>query len=130
MLFRFLKAVESNEGAGIFLRIADEVEISPVLVARVILEGYIKDCQEKELKQYADELSRTVDPDSEKIKNTTPPPSQQQAVMRSEINRLLRDSSLIQNRELAYEVYLVGLFNLSVSIRLTKSVTFLVYCTR
>jgi hypothetical protein len=99
--------VESNEGPGLFLKIADEVEISPVLVARVILEGYIKDTQEKELKQYSNDMNRNVETDMELSSSSSP--LQNQAVMKAEINRLLRDSSLIQNKELAYEVYLVRL---------------------
>jgi len=104
---RFLKAVESNEGPGIFLRIADENAISPVLIARVILEGYIKDCQEKELHQYDNGDNRNGEADGGG-RNGSTSPGQSQAVMKAEINRLLRDSSQIQNRELAYEVYLVS----------------------
>jgi len=111
---KYLKAVESKEVPGIILRMADEIEICPVLVARFILEAYLKDHQESVIQKFENDKNKEPGKMVENMESTTEGQSQalassqpvSQAVIRSEINRLLRDTTQIDDRDLAYEVYL------------------------
>jgi hypothetical protein len=99
-----MEAVQNKEPPGIILRIADEIEICAVLVARFVLEAYLRDQQEKELQKYVNTIKNEADDgkiqnDEAQVLNLS--------VIRGEVNRLLRDTTAIEDRDLAYEVYLV-----------------------
>jgi len=99
----FKEAVEHKEPPGIILRIADEIDICPVLVARFVLEAYIREQQEKEFQKYGS--SKTNDAE-DKIPNEETQVLNL-SVIRGEVNRLLKDNTAIEDRDLAYEVFLV-----------------------
>ena len=105
-LFRFLEGVENKEPPGIILRLADEIDICAVLVARFILEAYVREHQEKELQKYVN--NKGIEIADEKIQNDETQVLNL-SVIRGEVNRLLRDTTAIDDRDLAYEVYLVCL---------------------
>jgi len=90
-----------NEAPGIIVRIAEEIRITPVLVARFILEAYLK---EKILKETSTE-SETLEP-SDKLLD---PGKDQMSWMclKQEISKLLKNTCLIEDKDLAYEVHLV-----------------------
>ncbi|XP_026286822.1 CDAN1-interacting nuclease 1 [Frankliniella occidentalis] len=75
---RFQEAVNRGDEPGIILRIAQEVDISPALLARMILEQHYE--------RLAPELAISVS--------------------KALISRKMKDTTLIEDRDVAYEVYL------------------------
>ncbi|XP_049786605.1 CDAN1-interacting nuclease 1 [Schistocerca cancellata] len=73
---KYQKEADSGEKPGILLRLADSIDLSPALLARIILEQHQEQGSDEE----------------EASKNT--------------ITKLMRDTTLIKNKDLAYEVYL------------------------
>lgn len=73
---KYQKEADSGEKPGILLRLADSIDLSPALLARIILEQHHEQMSDEE------EASRNA------------------------ITKLMRDTTLIKNKELAYEVYL------------------------
>lgn len=72
----YLNAVENKEAPGILIRIAQSFDITPCLVAKLIL------------KHFFEENDPSV----------------------TSVNKYLQDTSLIQDMDLAYEVFLVSLY--------------------
>jgi len=91
-------SIANREEPGVILRISDHIEISPVLVARFILEGYLREKEELKLK----EISENGKPTDDSLEWT---------FSRSDITRLLRFTDEIDNQELAYEVYLSTVYD-------------------
>lgn len=75
---RFQEAVNRGDEPGIILRLAQEVDISPALLARMILE------------QHYEKLA----------------PEVAVSVSKSLISRKMKDTTLIEDRDVAYEIYL------------------------
>ncbi|KAH0955165.1 hypothetical protein HN011_009757 [Eciton burchellii] len=75
----YLEAVQREEHVGILLRMAQNLDTSPALLARNVLEKY---CTQKDAN-----VSKNV------------------------ITKLFKDTTLIENRDLAYEVYLCILYD-------------------
>lgn len=72
----YIAAVHHSESPGIIIRIAQKYDVTPCLVAKLILQKYLEDhddCDENNISMY------------------------------------LRDTTLIPNMDLAYEVFLVGI---------------------
>lgn len=71
----YLHAVENCEQSGIILRISDEICITPVLVAKFILEAFLLEQQEKKMKE--DELEQILQQGlSNEESDIIPPPSE------------------------------------------------------
>lgn len=75
----YKEGVEGQEPPGIILRIAQEAEVAPCLVAKLILQKYFS--------------------------QFTSCSSNKQVL---QFNQYLRDTTLIEDRDLAYEVFLVN----------------------
>ncbi|MPC27220.1 uncharacterized protein E2C01_020386 [Portunus trituberculatus] len=69
--------VEDGEAPGVLVRMAQELDYSPAMLAKLVLEHHLK----------------TTCPDVN--------------INKSQINSLLRDTTLIDDRDLSYEVYLL-----------------------
>ncbi|OXA59816.1 hypothetical protein Fcan01_05978 [Folsomia candida] len=105
---RFQQAVAAREESGIILRLSDEIGITPVLTARFILEGYLRQLQAQYDKQQnevgsAGEAEQVADAMGDFHKKKI---FYNFGNMRTEITRLLRNSNLIEDQHVAYEVYL------------------------
>ncbi|KAJ9599051.1 hypothetical protein L9F63_010508, partial [Diploptera punctata] len=75
---RYMTAIQHGEDVGVLLRISEEIDLSPSLLARMVMEKY-----------YERHSHLCSEP-----------------VTRSFITRLMKDTTLIQDRDLAYEVFL------------------------
>lgn len=49
---RYKKAVKNKEDAGIILRISDDIRITPVLVAKFVMEGYLIEQQDLKIREF------------------------------------------------------------------------------
>lgn len=101
----------AREESGIILRLSDEIGITPVLTARFILEGYLRQLQAQYDKQQnevgsAGEAEQVADAMGDFHKKKI---FYNFGNMRTEITRLLRNSNLIEDQHVAYEVYLVSI---------------------
>ncbi|MCL4141525.1 UNVERIFIED_CONTAM: hypothetical protein GTU68_040828 [Idotea baltica] len=76
----YCKAIDEGEPPGIILRLAKQLNFSSAMLAKIILEHQLNIVAERE-----------------GVTN---------GVSRSQVNKLLRDTTLIQDRDLSYEVYL------------------------
>ncbi|KAG0704431.1 hypothetical protein GWK47_002757 [Chionoecetes opilio] len=72
----YMARVEEGEAPGVVVRMAQEMDYSPAMLAKLVLEHHLK----------------TTCPDI--------------IINKSHINSLLRDTTLIDDRDLSYEVYL------------------------
>ncbi|CAL4089047.1 unnamed protein product, partial [Meganyctiphanes norvegica] len=72
----YINAISNYEAPGILVRMSKELTYSPAMLSKLILEQHL---------------------------NATKPGT---SATRSQVNRLLRDTTLIEDRDLAYEVYL------------------------
>jgi hypothetical protein len=105
--------VAKEEESGIILRLSDEIGITPVLVARFVLEAYLKQVQEELQQDEEDdegggplmEGNEVVD-DPRLIHNRNRV-TYNFSNIRSEVTRLLRNTCIIEDKNLAYEVHLV-----------------------
>lgn len=70
----YQEAHKNGQKPGIILRMAEQFDICPCLIAKLILQKYFENCN-----------TETV-----------------------QINSYLRDTSLIPDKDLAYEIFLVG----------------------
>ncbi|XP_044731283.1 CDAN1-interacting nuclease 1 [Chrysoperla carnea] len=70
--------IKANEPPGIILRLSVKYDFVPTILARLLIEDYLNE--------------------NDLVKN--------QQVMKTKTNKLLKDSTLINNADLAYEVYL------------------------
>ena len=117
LTLRYCHSVSSKEAPGIILRLADEIQICPVLVAKFILEGYLREHQKREIEKYnaliiASSTSGRASTQTEPEPPETPNYFSNLAVLKQEVSRLLRDTTQIEDRNLAYEVYLVSRFEI------------------
>ncbi|XP_021923656.1 uncharacterized protein C15orf41 homolog isoform X3 [Zootermopsis nevadensis] len=80
---RYNNAVKAGEDVGVMMRLASEVDLSPALLARIILEKYYEKHPEK---------------------STEP-------VTKGFITKLMKDTTLIKDKDLAYEVYLCVIYD-------------------
>lgn len=80
-LAQYKKAKLNNQPPGIIVRIAQQENLSPAMVARIVMEKY------------------TLEEDA----NAT--------VSKADISKLLKDTSLVGNCDLAYEIYLCALYD-------------------
>jgi hypothetical protein len=126
---RYCHSVSMKEAPGIILRLSDEIQICPVLVARFILESYLREHQKREIDKYnslnavssnddrggpglgqISESPRPRTSTTEETETTAQSPCPNYlsnfAVLRQEVSRLLKDTTQIEDRDLAYEVYL------------------------
>ncbi|KAF7990800.1 hypothetical protein HCN44_000605 [Aphidius gifuensis] len=78
-LGQYKKAKQMNQPPGIIVRIAQQENLSPAMVARIIMEKYA--------------LAEDAN------------------VTKADISKLLKDTSLIKNCDLAYEIYLAALYD-------------------
>ncbi|XP_066257144.1 CDAN1-interacting nuclease 1 [Euwallacea similis] len=81
----FRKGIESNQGPGVLVNLAEVHDVSPCLLARLILQKYFEDQEDK---------------NGEKEKETS-----------VNINRYLKNTCLIPDVDLAYEVFLCTIFD-------------------
>lgn len=79
----YKNGIENREPPGIMLRIAKEHDVNPCLVSKLILQRYYS------------------------ILNTN-----DEAKSPLQVNKYIRDTTLIEDMDLAYEVYLVSLVNI------------------
>lgn len=78
----YSSSIASNDHSGVIVRIAENLDVAPCLVAKIILHKYFEENYNKDNEE-------------------------QQPV--TNVNVYLRDTTLISDPRLAYEVYLVGL---------------------
>lgn len=78
LYYRYTGAVKAGENVGVMLRLAEEIDLSPALLARMILEKYY----EKHSEEGAEPVTKSF------------------------ITKLMKDTTLIKDKDLAYEVYL------------------------
>ncbi|ODN06645.1 hypothetical protein Ocin01_00009 [Orchesella cincta] len=113
---KYNRAVEAHEETGIILRISDDIRITPVLVAKFILEAYINENHAIKMKEALEEETdpeggfESADSDSRKTlvlrensRNLRPLTRNE---LKAEISKYLRDTASIPDRTLAYEVYM------------------------
>jgi hypothetical protein len=101
---QYEEAILKKERPGIIVRMAEQVELCPTLMARFVLEGYLRsEQQQKVVKQMKTERKK----DSSESSNTPSrvPPINLMAI-KSEVSRLIKDTTELDNANLAYEVYL------------------------
>lgn len=75
----FMEGVANGDDPGIIIRLAEKYGITPCLIAKLILKKYYRDLEVEE------------------------------TVINNDVKTYLRDTTLITNMDLAYEVYLVKL---------------------
>ncbi|XP_069682201.1 CDAN1-interacting nuclease 1 isoform X2 [Periplaneta americana] len=80
---RYQKSVDDGQDVGVMLRLAEEITLSPALLARMILEKYY----EKKSEESDEPVTRTF------------------------ITKLMKDTTLIKDKDLAYEVYLCVVYD-------------------
>ncbi|CAL8111644.1 unnamed protein product [Orchesella dallaii] len=108
---KYRKAVESQEESGIIIRISDDIRITPVLVAKFILEAYINENHSIKMKEALEEIpdqeggcdtadSRALRENSRSCRPLT------RNELKAEVTKYLRDTASIPDRDLAYEVYM------------------------
>lgn len=78
----YRKAVKSREKPGIIVRMGEYFDIAPCLIAKLILNYYFDNAEKAEHSEHSEQHSN--------------------------INIYLRDTSLIQDMDLSYEVFLVS----------------------
>lgn len=86
----YKQSIEKGEEPGILLRIAEEFDVTPCLIARVVLQKYYELANEE-----------------------------QGGLHSVNFKIYLRDTSLIEDENLAYEVYLVSILVYQVSSDIT-----------
>lgn len=92
---RYLKSLKKQEPIGILLRMAVKIDAPPALLARHILEKYCI-CENLNGKLHIKYIYYIVI----NISYTC-------LVSKSCIGKLIKDTTLIENKDLAYEIYLV-----------------------
>lgn len=75
----YKKAIKNREEPGIILRISEEVDVCPCLVAKVLLQKHYSSLEDG-----------------------------QRSPSLPNVNKYLKDTTLIEDMDLAYEVYLVS----------------------
>lgn len=59
VLFSYLESIKNGEESGIILRISDKIGITPVLVAKFILEAFVLEQHNLKLKELEEERNST-----------------------------------------------------------------------
>ncbi|XP_023709855.1 protein C15orf41 homolog isoform X2 [Cryptotermes secundus] len=80
---RYTSAIEAGEDVGVMLRLAEEIDLSPALLARMILEKFY----EKHSEEGAEPATKSF------------------------LTKLMKDTTLIKDKDLAYEIYLCVVYD-------------------
>lgn len=81
LYMRYLESVAAGDKPGIILRLAEDVDICPALLAKMLVEHYAETCSK----------------DGRAQKNT--------------VSKMMKDTTLIEDRDFAFEIYLCVLFD-------------------
>ncbi|XP_049962252.1 CDAN1-interacting nuclease 1 isoform X1 [Schistocerca serialis cubense] len=112
---KYQKEADSGEKPGILLRLADSIDLSPALLARIILEQHQEQGSDEEevcfptIHHNRLQLPvqiRIVCSAQQILWNCSPQDHKLPSASKNTITKLMRDTTLIKNKDLAYEVYL------------------------
>ena len=86
---------------------AEEAELSPTLMARFILEGYLRSQQQQQQTTYQSRKEPRRESMSPGKETTTRVPPINLMTIKAEVSRMIKDTTELDNPNLAYEVHLV-----------------------
>ncbi|CAG7730611.1 unnamed protein product [Allacma fusca] len=95
-------AVVKKEPPGIIVRMAANAELCPTLMARFVLEGYLRSQQQQRTMRHKESKKDTA----ESSNTPTRVPPINLMALKSEVSRLIKDTTEIENPNLSYEVHL------------------------
>ncbi|XP_076354095.1 CDAN1-interacting nuclease 1 isoform X2 [Tachypleus tridentatus] len=103
---RYVKAVKRKETSGFLLRMADEIDLSPALLARLILEQHSTQKLDRgEAQKKNKETTKHNQQKEDNLDNFIDIQQLNFPAVKHVITQMMRDTSLVEDGELAVEVF-------------------------